>query len=161
MAWLLLAHDFRTRTSCSDTLAEIERLTQGRLGNRLLRPTDELSARELKAIVTKLDGVVSGRMHLAIAALGQGTPVSCLTYQDKFEGLFEHYGLPSSLLMDPQQALRAGALESLLRAFVESANTHRQQVARHWPHVRRLAAINLAPLLGAEVEVPTPNALHE
>jgi len=161
VAWLLLAHDFRSRTSCSDTLAEIERQTQGRLGVRLLRPTDEFSARELKSIAGKLDGVVSGRMHLAIAALGQGTPVSCLTYQGKFEGLFEHFGLPLSLLMDPQQALRAGALESLLRGFVESADAHRQQVARHWPQVQRLAAMNLAPLFGAEAEVPTPHALHE
>ena len=161
VAWLLLAHDFRIRTRCSDTLAEIERLAQGRLGVRLLRPTDELSARELKAIVGKLDGVVCGRMHLAVAALGQGTPVSCLTYQGKFEGLLEHFGLPASLLMDPQQALRAGALESLLRAFVGSANAHRQQVARHWPEVRRLAAINLAPLVGAEVEAPMPEAPRE
>ena len=88
-------------------------------------------------------------------------PVSCLTYQGKFDGLFEHFGLPPSLLMDPQQALRAGALESLLRAFVESADAHRQQVARHLPQVRRLAAINMAPLLGAEVDVPTPVALHD
>jgi polysaccharide pyruvyl transferase WcaK-like protein len=155
VAWLLLAHDFRTRRRCGDTLAEIERLARGRLGVRLLRPTDELSARELKAIVAKLDGVVSGRMHLAIAALGQGTPVSCVTYQGKFEGLFEHFGLPSSLLTDPRQALRAGALEFLLHSFIESAGSHRQQVARHWPRVRRLAAMNLAPLTGAQAEDPT------
>jgi polysaccharide pyruvyl transferase WcaK-like protein len=161
VSWLLLAHDFRTRTSCSDTLAEIERLAQGRLGARLLRPTEQLSARELKAVAGKLDGVVSGRMHLAIAALGQGTPVCCVTYQGKFEGLFEHFGLPLSLLMDPQQALRAGALESLLREFVQGANAHRQQVARQWPEVRRLAAINLAPLLGLEVDASMQDAQHE
>lgn len=160
VAWLLLAHDFRDRTRCSETLAEVEQLARAALGVRLLRPTDELSAREVKAVAAQLDGVVSGRMHLAIAALGQGTPVACLTYQGKFEGLLEHFALPPSLSMDPQEALRAGALESLLRALIAGANAHRQQVTRYLPEVRRLAALNLAPLLAREVDAPMPG-VHE
>jgi colanic acid/amylovoran biosynthesis protein len=161
VAWLLLAHDFRTRTACSETLAEVERHAGATLGDRLLRPTDELTAAELKAIVGRVDGVLSGRMHLAIAALGQGTPVACLTYQGKFEGLFEHFGLSPTLLMDPKEALRPGALESLLRALVSGADAHRQVVARHLPEVRRLAALNLAPLVGAEAGAPMPAVMQE
>jgi colanic acid/amylovoran biosynthesis protein len=52
------------------------------------------SASEIKWISGELDFVVSSRMHLAIAAIGQGTPVFCLEYQGKFRGLFDLLGMP-------------------------------------------------------------------
>jgi multidrug efflux pump subunit AcrB len=64
----------------------------------------------------------------------------------------------SILLVDYATELRRqgkGALESMLHAFIESAGSHRQQVAKHWPRVRHLAAMNLAPLAGASAEDPT------
>lgn len=38
--------------------------------------------------------VITGRMHLAIAALSNSKPIICYTYQDKFEGILKDIGLP-------------------------------------------------------------------
>ena len=44
-----------------------------------------------------VDLVLTGRMHLAIAALGMGTPPLCVAYMDKFEGLFHLFDIASRL----------------------------------------------------------------
>lgn len=150
VSWLLLAHDFRANQACGESLAEVERLAgERRLGERLLRPTDALSAAELKALCGALDGVFAGRMHLAIAALGQGTPIACLTYQDKFQGLLEHFALPHALALAPGDALRDGALEGLLRQFIAEAPAYRRRIAQRLPAIVALSEQNLAPLLSS------------
>lgn len=148
ISWLLLAHDFRGVRGCSTSLAMIEDIARERLGERLLRPMGEFCAAELKGIAGLLDGVVAGRMHLAIAALGQGTPVACLTYQGKFEGMLAHFGLPNALALSPEEALRDGAFHALLRDFVARAADHRLQVAKRLPGVMSMAEQNLVPLFG-------------
>jgi polysaccharide pyruvyl transferase WcaK-like protein len=52
------------------------------------------SASDVKLLVRSLDVVVTGRMHLAVAALGEATPVLCASYMEKVEGLYERCGVP-------------------------------------------------------------------
>lgn len=54
---------------------------------RIVENRQLLNAPYLKWLASKAVLVVTGRMHFAIAALGSGTPVLCMTYQDKFEGM--------------------------------------------------------------------------
>ena len=61
----------------------------------MLRPP--LNAWELKHLAGMVDLVLTGRMHLAIAALGMGTPPLCVAYMDKFEGLFHLFNIASRL----------------------------------------------------------------
>jgi polysaccharide pyruvyl transferase WcaK-like protein len=147
VSWLLLAHDFRSERSCGVSLAQVECVAGERLGERLLRPTEALSAAELKAVTGALDGVFAGRMHLAIAALGQGTPIACLTYQGKFQGLLEHFALPHRLALSPRDALREGAVEAVLRHFMAEAVAYRQRIAQRLPGIIALSEQNLEPLL--------------
>lgn len=55
---------------------------------------------QIKAMTSRCDMLISSRMHLAIAALGMGVPVMGASYQDKFEGLFQHFNLPLKLVLN-------------------------------------------------------------
>jgi polysaccharide pyruvyl transferase WcaK-like protein len=60
-------------------------------------------------------------MHLAIAALGMGVPALGLSSgptQGKFEGLLQHYGLPSWLSLSPETYLLEGVLRDALARFI-------------------------------------------
>lgn len=57
------------------------------------------AANEIKKAAGCCSVVITGRMHVAIAALGMGVIPICYPYGDKFEGLLSHFGLESSKLM--------------------------------------------------------------
>lgn len=147
VSWLLLAHDFRGRGGDDMALEPIARHLGNSHRERVLYPREPLDAAELKTVAGALDGVVAGRMHLAIATLGQGVPVACLTYQDKFHGLFDHFGLPHSLLLAPDEAAVPPALRTLLERLLDDLEPHAERVRRVLPCVQRAAALNLQPLL--------------
>ena len=108
VSWLLLPHDFRGERGDNAALAPLAQRVGATLGERVLHAGEPLSAAQLKAMAGVTDGIVTGRMHLAIAALGRGVPVAALTYQDKFQGLWTHFDLPLDLLLAPaRRASRA------------------------------------------------------
>lgn len=96
---------------------------------------------EIKFICKDLDIVLSGRMHLAIACLGQGTPVVSISYQDKFEGLYKHFGL-DGMLIEQDAALQSGNLSGFLAANIERRNEIRRQIQLKLPDVLDLARKN-------------------
>jgi colanic acid/amylovoran biosynthesis protein len=148
-SWLLLAHDYRPEIADDNCLRPLADRLRDRLGEHVHHVDQVLSASEIKAVVGLVDGVVTGRMHLAIAALGQGTPVAAITYQDKFQGLFAHFGVSESLLLSPEQLLTGDNLEKFLRRFLDAYKTTGAQVRRMLPAVMELSRANVAPLLGA------------
>lgn len=104
---LLLPHDSR-KGLVGDmmVLGLLHDRLKERFQDRLHFAPDTLNAWEVKALTGSLDLVLTGRMHLAIAALGMGTPVLCTVYQGKFEGLMAHFGI-DGLTMSPDDVLRA------------------------------------------------------
>lgn len=103
---ILMPHDTRPGYAGDVTvLQEMSDALTPDLGARLhtpLGPGKTLDAWDLKAIGGEIDLVLTGRMHLAIACLGMGTPPLSLVYQDKFEGLMQHFGLSEEgLTIDP------------------------------------------------------------
>jgi polysaccharide pyruvyl transferase WcaK-like protein len=142
----LISHDYRGRDGDDACLKEIAQALSARYPGRIYYPQTQLSAGHLKALAGLMDGVVTGRMHLAIAALGMTVPVAALTYQDKFQGLFEHFGLPQSLLLPPAKAQDPVELARLLTAFVGSLASLKAQVQARWPAVQELSRDNLAGL---------------
>jgi len=81
-------------------------------------------------------------MHLTIASLSEGTPVFAVAYQEKFEGLFRHFGLEKMVvteadLMDPKAT--AAFLENGIRCLPRI----REQIGRRLPVVKDLARLNL------------------
>lgn len=111
-----IPHDYRSggdEMSDHDLLAEILADVDPAVRNRILLPEFRLSAPFAKLVAGEAYAVLSGRMHLVIAALGQGTPAGSLSYQGKLAGLYEHFGL-RGLEMDPSLALTSSGV---LRAF--------------------------------------------
>lgn len=143
-SWLLVPHDYRDDRGDGDGIAL--RPLAARLSAdsaiRLRYFEGEHRATTLKALAGQLDGVVTGRMHFAIAAIGMGVPVMCLTYQDKFEGLFRHFDLPLSLLLPPAVFGEPGALAERLAGFLAELDGLRSTVERERPRVLALAQKN-------------------
>ncbi|ANB75649.1 hypothetical protein AYM40_25240 [Paraburkholderia phytofirmans OLGA172] len=144
---LLISHDYREIGGDDLCLAPIYSELEKRLKERVFYPRDRMSAAELKGVAGLADGVVTGRMHLAIASLGMGVPVAALTYQDKFQGLFEHFRLPESLLLGPEDIVRHEKLSAMLQSFVTQLPQLQNAVAHALPHVTQAARANLHGLL--------------
>jgi polysaccharide pyruvyl transferase WcaK-like protein len=148
VSWLLLAHDYRPGIADDNCLRPLADRLRPTLGEHVHHVDQVLSAGEIKAAVGLVDGVITGRMHLAIAALGQGTPVAAITYQDKFQGLFAHFGVSESLLLSPAQFLAADSFEKFLLHFLGTHQAAGEQVRQVLPDIMELSRANIAPLLG-------------
>lgn len=142
VAWLLLPHDDRPGIGDLEALQALLAALDPATAARTLALPAPPTAAGIKALAATLDGVVTGRMHLAIAALGGGVPVLAFAYQGKFEGLLRHFGLPAWVAMAPSEALADGALQQRLVQFVAELQPLRAQVAAQWPAVKALAARN-------------------
>ncbi|MBD3221637.1 hypothetical protein GF314_10380 [bacterium] len=144
---VLVPHDYRQMAGRWDDTCLLREIANGLPPEAAphVRLIDERpDAAVVKALVGRLEMIVSGRMHLAIAALDQGVPAAGVTYQGKFEGLYEHFGI-SGLCLDPD-ALTAGKLTSFLREFLPRREELRDAVKRQLPRVRDLAHLNFANL---------------
>jgi polysaccharide pyruvyl transferase WcaK-like protein len=145
VSWLLIPHDCR-----GPGIGDVEMLggIAANIGTTLADDHHMLAgaqrARDIKALAAQLDGVVTGRMHLAIAALGAGVPVLGLAYQDKFQGLFRHFLLDESQLLDRRAALDPARLAAALNRFNAGREESRAKVALRRAHVLSLARRNFA-----------------
>jgi colanic acid/amylovoran biosynthesis protein len=144
VALLMVDHDNRGSSADAICLRPVhDRLVQRLGAAHFLYPDDRLSADEIKAVVADLDGVVSGRMHLMIAAMGAGTPVFGIDYKDKMEGLLNHFGLPTDTLCSAAEIMRPGHnIPARLADFVDCLDAIRAQVAEAKPLVRAAAEQN-------------------
>lgn len=142
IAWLLSPHDYRGNLSDGACLRPIHDRLKAE-GSVIARYFEgQHRAATLKALAGTLDGVVTGRMHFAIAALGMGVPTLCLTYQDKFEGLYRHFGLSTDLLLPPAIFETEGRLTQALSSFVDNLPELQRQVQASQPKVSALAEGN-------------------
>lgn len=100
--FVLIPHDDRNLLTDNMMLEVIAKYlySQG-FNERVYYISHVYRASQLKAICGLLDGLVSSRMHLAIAALGQKKSVLAVTYQGKFEGLYRHFCLSTDYLLTP------------------------------------------------------------
>jgi polysaccharide pyruvyl transferase WcaK-like protein/glycosyltransferase involved in cell wall biosynthesis len=143
---LLLPHDVReTEREWSDVrlLDEVYRRVSHAARPHVRRDDRRWRAEQVRAAVAELDLVLTGRMHLAIASLGEGTPTLSLSYQGKFEGLYRELGLDPELALEPAVALRAGALEAFVVRGLAGAAAAAAALRSNVPAVVARAARNL------------------
>lgn len=98
------------------------------------------NARQVKCITQHCEHVFSSRLHVALAALGVGTPVSCFPRKGKFEGQFEHFGLdegvfPISTLPSSPDELR----NLFLHRLSKNAND-RNKIKAALPRLQSMAS---------------------
>lgn len=141
LAFMLIPHDLKPQAGDIAMLEAIEAKLQ-KLGFPHLRYTLIQRPDQIKRVVGQLDLVITGRMHLAIAALGSGTPILSITYQDKFEGLYQHVDLPLEHTLTPQECLGDTFQMKIGRAF-QQRRTNQERIRARLPQVKVLAARNL------------------
>lgn len=140
----LISHDYRGSDGDDVCLAEVAKALQDKFPGRIFYSRDKLTAAQLKATAGLMDCVVTGRMHLAIASLGMGVPVAALTYQDKFQGLFDHFELPHDLLIPPAEAMKPESMQRLLFRLFDDRVELKGMVEARLPDVQALSRTNLA-----------------
>jgi len=110
-------------------------------------PDSVPSARQLKTIAGRCRHIFTCRLHLGIAALGMGRPITCFPYQGKFEGQFEHFGLPSDGLLAPDSLPDDdGCLAELLERRIEQSELLATFVQRRLPAIQALSRSNFDEL---------------
>lgn len=143
---LLMPHDFREgNLGDNAALSPLHELLKPIFGQYVLHAKRPARASEIKGLVAMADMLVTGRMHLGVGALSVGVPMWGLSPQDKFIGLFEHFGLPDQRIT-PNQARDVAALEAFMEDAFGRREEVREQVRAALPAVKALAAINFTPL---------------
>lgn len=90
---LFLAHDTRSGSSDASVHRQVIDAFSGQHADHFFEAETPQTAAVAKAISSSADLVLSGRMHLAIGALSQGTPTFCIAYAGKYEGVGVHLGI--------------------------------------------------------------------
>lgn len=143
VALALIPHDNRDLLTDNLVLSTIaEYLNEYGFKDRITYSSKVFRAAQLKAVCGLLDGIVSSRMHLAIAALGQGKSILAASYQGKFDGLFRHFHLPCEYLLRPEQFI-SEQFVPIFQKFINELHYLNKQVAARLPEVIKLSEKNL------------------
>jgi polysaccharide pyruvyl transferase WcaK-like protein len=136
---IMIPHDDRPRLTDLNTLRPIyQKLIDFGFVKRVRLIDDVWRAVEIKALCRQLDGVISGRMHLAIAAMGMTTPVFTITYQGKFAGLYQHFGYPCQWMSTPENFLQPTSAETMI-SFVDNIGNLKSILANRLSAVESLS----------------------
>ncbi|MBW2189458.1 MAG: glycosyltransferase [Deltaproteobacteria bacterium] len=161
-----IPHDYReTPQEMSDDnlLAAIADRLEPQDRARFARPSFRLQARFVSRLTTQVDAVFSGRMHLVIAALRNGTPAATIAYQGKVVGLSQYFDLPE-LGVPPSVALDPGGIRRAIEALIEHRDDLAARIARAQPAVAAMQARNFSTRYPTSVAprllVITPEATH-
>jgi polysaccharide pyruvyl transferase WcaK-like protein len=151
-AFVMIPHDRRRRNlgARGGSDAELLKALGSRVGDSVPMVAVDSAIRpdEAKAIVDLCDFVVTGRMHLAVAALGSRVMPLALSYADKFEGLYRHFGFDSSeLAVSVNNAHSVGLLVELMAEHVNAQGKRETQLGSRLVAVRHLASANLAGVI--------------
>jgi polysaccharide pyruvyl transferase WcaK-like protein len=71
-----------------------------------------------------------------------GTPILSIPYQDKFEGLYEHFQLPKADIVAPDTCLTEAFVQRISQA-VEQRRSTAQKIRTALPRVGELARRNI------------------
>ncbi|UUL82373.1 polysaccharide pyruvyl transferase family protein [Sphingomonas qomolangmaensis] len=140
---LLVPHDNRGQRSDETLLSEL----QLRLDPDSAKHVHLLNAHEpsfVRQVLSKLEAIVTGRMHAAILAMSAGTPAISFVYQGKFEGLYQLIGLTEeSVLYDPKNfAERPDEIQDQILEALGRREELRVIIHRELPRVMGLARSN-------------------
>lgn len=141
IAWLLVPHDNREKFGDYGLLRSIQERLNDRLGNDI-RLFGGTRAAHAKAIAGDLDGIVTGRMHLAIGSFGMGTPVACVVYLGKFEGLMKLFDQPKENLITVEQLGHSDQLVAWIEGFLDSLPQLRAKITQRHGEVMALSRRN-------------------
>lgn len=143
ISFVIIPHDYRNHSgSCDISISEsVFDFLPYEIKEHSMVISEKCRASETKSICKHLDLILSGFMHLAIGALGQGTPAVGIAYQGKFEGLFRHFRL-NGMIIKPEEVLKPGHLVNFLMPLIEQRKDIRKHIQAELPRIKQLAQAN-------------------
>jgi polysaccharide pyruvyl transferase WcaK-like protein len=148
ISYVFIPHDFRSnKEGVGDILLAkriIEELPRFIKDCSIILPTP-YSAAEVKAICKSLDFAFTGRLHLAIACLGQGIPVITVSYQGKAVGTYQHFGI-EDLVVEPIMIMQTERMINYLLSVIEKRKSIQNNLEDKILDIKRLAELNFANL---------------
>ncbi len=141
--FVFIPHDFRSFIDDRIPLRRIFSLLSESARERVFLVNEPIRASEIKEICSELDGVFTGRMHLAIAALGCGTPIFGIVYQGKFEGLLEHFQLDDRCVVDPISVAKYDYISERFDDWIMRLNELKLAISLRIEYVNKLSLSNL------------------
>jgi colanic acid/amylovoran biosynthesis protein len=143
--WFIpICHDEREPFGDRAVLTKLASAINARAPGRALHFVPTLNAREIKRLCESLDFVITGRMHLAIAALGSGTPALCIAYQQKFEGLLMHFNLPGDLAVPASLLNDPASMASRIAKAVAGKDAQQKSIRSRAKRVAKFSAKNFS-----------------
>lgn len=141
-SFVLIPHDYRQTVDDRVPLQRVYENLDLESRQRVQILSGPIRAAEIKQVCKSLDGVLTGRMHLAIAALGMGVPVMGIVYQGKFEGTLSYFDLDKEFMLSPEQAADFKLLKKRFELWVAVAKSISEKIRENLPAVKKLAASN-------------------
>jgi polysaccharide pyruvyl transferase WcaK-like protein len=149
---VFIPHDLRGNPSDATLCGEVRQRLQSNMLDVTICLEDEFRATEIKFLVAELDVVLTGRMHLAIACLGSGVPVGCISRQGKFAGLLELVEQEDAII-SPDDAVSPGRLSKFLKNLLETFPARKIQLEGAIQRIRTITEENLPEFLRSGVLV--------
>jgi polysaccharide pyruvyl transferase WcaK-like protein len=140
LRFLLIPHD---EPEGLEYLRNVAGMIRARAGE-VCRVVDPLPhCRVLKRIAGMVDHLFTCRLHLGIAALGMGRPITGFPYQGKWAGQFELFGLSEEGLVGPDRFPESpGEMAALMRTRIADSQKLAEQVQSSLPAVLELSRKN-------------------
>ena len=145
LAYVLIPHDVKPLAGDVKLLKDLDVALRD-TGFPFVQYSIQEDPASVKLLVSRLDLVLTSRMHLAISSLGVGTPTLCIVYKDKFEGLYAHFDLPPDTLIQGATIRIETLAEQLMQAIAGRAAA-RTRILEKRPAVLELAQRNLDALV--------------
>lgn len=149
LAVAVVPHDFREVEQPWSDVALAESLHKGLkpiFADRVRMVPTPFNSAEMCAMASAADLVITGRMHLAILSIAAGTPPVSFTYQDKFEGMYEHVFADRSDLMLSSETLLSspGEIADSIKRTLDRRSKLEAEILENRLHIVSLAEKNFS-----------------
>lgn len=140
--FLFIPHDLRSQWSddriCDAVVAQLSEPLRRRLVVSRTQQPDEI-----KGALTKVDVLVTGRMHCGIGALGVGTPTIFLDYQDKVTGMLRLFDLDTRIeFIERPERVAAKTVEKI-DSLLEEGVALRERILSVLPTIKEYSRKNV------------------
>lgn len=141
LRFVLVPHDRRTSTSDVELVRSINEQMDASTPRFAL---GELTAREARRVASQLDIAITARMHFGIACIASEVPCIGISYQRKFEGLWNEIGL-GDWLVRPEDLTQTGNIAQRICDLAGSAESLSHNLHNHLPAILERARGNFRP----------------
>ncbi|KRG73544.1 hypothetical protein ABB28_10240 [Stenotrophomonas chelatiphaga] len=138
---IAISHDPREPHSDARVLEDVAASLPADISARFVLATRGISARDVKLLCSMTDLVVTGRMHMGIAALGTATPCYFLDFQGKVRGLLRHFEI-EEMCCDWATYSSPELYSEQVTRFLKESPHYKEKLAARLPSIKQLAAKN-------------------